>query len=323
MSDVLSQDQVAALVAAAREGQLPDAPTQSSAPRRRRVRKIDFTRPSKFTTDQQRRLERALENFARTVSTRLSAELRVPMSVELIDIAQLTWSNALDEVPDASISAIVDVTPINGRILLTAERSLVLVLLERLLGGKGTERPPERHLTDVDLALTSRVFQTLLDELSISFNDMAELQFVLLELETQRAPAQLAPLSEPSLALTLEVKLGRVSSTMVLLLPHRALEPVLAAPPEEEEDAGIAFAVGEALGGVSVELRAEVGSVDLPLDGVLALKPGDVLRLGPSAGEGEREVTLFADSVPLHRARLGRNGRRRAVQITRRVEEGS
>ncbi|MEA2150894.1 MAG: flagellar motor switch protein FliM [Solirubrobacteraceae bacterium] len=319
---VLNDDQVAALVAAARDGQLPETPTQAPASRRRRVRKIDFTRPSKFTTDQKRRLERAHDSFCRSVSTRLSAELRTAISIELIDTAQLTWANALDEVPKRSVSGIVDVAPLDGRILLTAELTLLLGLLDRLLGGPGVDHPVQRTLTDVDRALTRRIFQTLLDELTISFTDVAELSFGLVDLETERAPAQLAPLSEPTLAMTFEVKLGRASSTMVLLIPHRAVEPVLRAPPvtagAAEITAGTAAAVGDALGEVVVQLRAEVGSVDMTLERVLALRPGDVLRLDGSAEEGA--VTLYADAVALQRCKLGRNGRHRAVGVLGAVE---
>lgn len=319
----MSEDQVAALVAAAKEGQLPDVDAQAPASRRRRVRKIDFTRPSKFTTDQQRRLERAHENFCRGFSTRMSAELREPISVEIIDTAQLTWANALDEIPRRSAFAIIDVAPIDGRMLITAELTLLLGILERVLGGQTGDRPAERTLTDVDRALVSRIFQTLLDELSISFNDLAELQFGLLDLETERAPAQLAPFSEPTLAMTFEFKVGRMSSTMVLLIPHRAIEPVLRKTPTLEHDAELAAdaaaAVSDAMGEVVVQLRAEVGSVDMPLGHVLALRPGDVVRLDGATEEGA--VTLYADAVGLHRAKLGRNGRRRAVGILGPVEE--
>ena len=320
---VMSEDQVAALVAAAKDGQLPDADVQAPISRHRRVRKIDFTRPSKFTTDQQRRLERAHVTFCRSVSTRMSAELRSLISVELIDTAQLTWANALDEIPRQSISAIVDVAPIDGRILVTAELTLLLGLLERVLGGQTNDHPEERTLTDVDRALVSRIFQTLLDELAISFNDVADLQFALLDLETERAPAQLAPLSEPTLAMTFEFKLGALSSTMVLLIPHRAIEPVLRTAGATQHDAELAAdaaaAVGEAMADVVVQLRAEVGSVDMSLERVLALAPGDILRLDGATEEGA--VTLYADAIALHRAKLGRNGRRRAVGVLGPVQE--
>jgi flagellar motor switch protein FliM len=70
---------------------------------------------------------------------------------------------------------------------------------------------------------------------------------------------------------------------------------------------------------VVVELRAEVGSVDMSLRRVLALCPGDILRLDGTAEEGA--VTLYADTVALQRAKLGRNGRRRAVGIMGPVED--
>ena len=125
--DVLSNDQVAALVAAAQEGSLPERADAAPAPVSRRVRTVDFTRPTKFTKDQQRRLELAHDTFCQTASTRLSAEMRVPMKLEVIDIAQLTWTNALAEVPDPSVSAIVELEPHRTRMLMTIELSLVLV----------------------------------------------------------------------------------------------------------------------------------------------------------------------------------------------------
>ena len=110
---VLSADAIAALVDAAREGRLPE---ETATPqRRRRMRAVDFTRPTKFTADQERRLKRSLEAFSRTASTRLSAELRVPLELEVINASQLTWANAHAQVLSKSISAITEVQPIGTR----------------------------------------------------------------------------------------------------------------------------------------------------------------------------------------------------------------
>ena len=303
------------------DAQLPGAQVRPA--RQRRLRDIDFTRPTKFTPDQQRRLERAYKSFCRSASTRMSAELRSTISVELVDTVQLTWANALDALPPRAVSGVIEVAPIEGRMLLSAELTLILGLLEPVLGGQSDEQPAERWLTDVDRALARRIFQTLLDELSISFNDLAELQFRLLDLETERAPTQLAPLSEPTLAMTFDFKLGETASTMMLLIPHCAVEPVLRSAGDTQHDAelaaGAAVAVGAAMYDVVVELRAEVGSVDMSLQRVLALRPGDILRLDGTAEEGA--VTLYADTVPLQRAKLGRNGRRRAVGVLGPVED--
>src|SRR3712207_8308575 len=96
---------------------------------------MDFTRPTKFSADQERRFKRALDTFCRTASTRLSAELRVPLELEVINASQLTWSNAHAQVPARSISCTVEVVPVGTRMLFSAETNLILSAIELLLGG--------------------------------------------------------------------------------------------------------------------------------------------------------------------------------------------
>jgi flagellar motor switch protein FliM len=320
--EVLSNDQVAALVAAAQEGTLPER-AEPRQRRSRRVRTVDFTRPTKFTKDQQRRLELAHETFCQTASSRLSAELRVPMRLEVIDVGQLTWSNALSEVPEPSISAIVELEPHRTRFMMTLEMPLVLAFIERVLGGGVGRRIPSRKLSDIDRALAGHVFEQLLDQLSVTWSDLAECRMKLIDLEMQPESVQLAPLSEPTLCLTMEMRMDRDSSTMTLLLPYRAIEPVadrldVDAYEDNQDDPDVADRMNQVMGNVDVQLRAEVAHMPISAADVLGLKPGDVLRFGQAAEEG---VTIFADETPVYRAKPGRHGHRRAVQVVERLEQ--
>ena len=318
--DVLSNDQVAALVAAAQEGQLPDRgePRQR---RSRRVRPVDFTRPTKFTKDQTRRLELAHDTFCQTASSRLSAELRVPMRLEVIDLAQLTWTNALAEVPDPSVSAVIELEPFGTKMLMTLELSLILSVIERILGGPVGRRVPVRKLSDIDRALASHIFEQLLDQLSVTWHDLADATLRLRDLEMQPETVQLAPLSEPTLCVSMEARLDRESSTVTLLIPYRSVEPVATRLETDgyfdgAEDEDATDRMHQALRAVDVQLRAEVAATDLAAEDVLALKPGDVLRFGRPAAAG---VTIFADETPVYRAKPGRHGNRRAVQVLDRL----
>ena len=316
---VMSADAIAALVDAAREGRLPE---EAPAPqRRRRMRAVDFTRPTKFTADQERRLRRSLETFCRTASTRLSAELRVPLELEVIDGTQLTWGNAHAGLPAGSITAVVETQPIGTRMMLAAESGLALGAIELLLGGGDVSEVRERRLTDIDWALARHFYERMVMQLSVVWHDLAELELAVAGLELHLETAQVVPVSEPTLTMTMEARLGGISHTVALLLPWSAIAPV-ADRFGAREDAGADRGEGEvetvrrAVGRVDVTVRAEVASVELPIEQVLALRPGDVLRLDAPAEAG---VTLFADKVPVHRARPGRSGSRRAVQVTDRV----
>jgi flagellar motor switch protein FliM len=112
---------------------------------------------------------------------------------------------------------------------------------------------------------------------------------------------------------------------MALVLPHRAVEPALehlsgSQFGEVQIDTEAQAAVRTGLEAVAVEIRAEVASRHMPVEEVLALKPGDVLRFRVPAAEG---VTLCAGHVPAHRGQPGRNGNWRAVQVIGRAEVGS
>src|SRR3954452_20938128 len=169
---VLSPEAIAALVDAARDGRLPDEKPQPQ--RRRRMRAVDFTRPNKFTAEQERRLRRTLEAFSRTASTRLSAELRAPLELELLTSSQLTWANAHAQVPANSLAAIFEVQPIGTRMLLSAESPLILAAIELLRGGSlDGSGIRERRMTDIDQALGKHFFERLLAQLTLIWTDVA------------------------------------------------------------------------------------------------------------------------------------------------------
>ena len=328
MSDTVDAERIAALFEAA--GQPNRRPAGEDDPSRvgrrpRWLRTVDFSRPTKFTTDQERRLTRALEAFCRTGSARLSAE-RVPLELELLDCSQHTWTNAHAQVPAESVVAVVGLDPLGTRIVLTAEHALLRAGLEALLGGAADREPAERKLTDIDLVLIRRLFDGLVEALSGVFSDNAGVQLAVQSVDPGGETAYIEQPSEPTLALTMEARLGRTSTTMVLLLPYTAVEPVLARFTGREDalegprDPLSAEAVRAGVSRVDVTVRAEVADRRMAISEVLALRPGDVVKLGGAAGS---DVTLFAEDVPVHTARPGRSGNRRAVQVVARVEERS
>jgi flagellar motor switch protein FliM len=313
---VLSPDAIAALVDAAREGRLPE---EKPAPqRRRRMRAVDFTRPTKFTAEQTRRLHRTLDAFCRTASTRLSAELRVPLEMEVLTSTQLTWANAHGAVPANSTAAIFNVEPIGTRMLLSTESTLLLGAIELLLGGTIDGGVKERRMTDIDQALGRHFFERLLAQLTLIWTDVAGLDLTLETVDQHMETAQMVSVSEPTLSFMLEARLSGISATLALLIPWSAIAPVadqFAARDDghssrsEEDETSVRRAVGD----VEMTVRAEVAAIAMPIEAVLALKAGDLLRLNAPATGG---ITLYADKVPVHTGRPGRSGSRRAVQVT-------
>jgi flagellar motor switch protein FliM len=245
----------------------------------------------------------------------------VPIEFEMIDTSQLTWRDAHGQVPDGAIAAVAETQPLGTKLLLASEVNLVLGAIELLLGGDSGTGISERRLTDIDWALARHFFDRMLAQLSVVWDDMAGVQLGVDSLDMHMEMAQLVSASEPTLSITMEARLDGGSSTMALLLPWTSVAPMVESFASQDDAVANrgedeARSVRRAVGRVNMTLRAEVASREMPIEEVLALKPGDVLRLNAPAEGG---ITLFADKVPVHRAKPGRSGSRRAAQVVERL----
>jgi flagellar motor switch protein FliM len=313
----LSTDQIADLVEKAKHGELPPADANQPQRRNARLRTVDFSRPTKFTSDHQRRIDRALETFCQTAVTRLSAELRWPVEMELINTMQLTWAAAQTQLPPGSLVMSVDVMPLGTSMLMTVEQSFIVLALEAMLGGSPSGPPQERRFSEIDWVLTRRLLETIVNQLSIVWDDLAQINLQAGQIdEDHNDGSQIASVSESTYVTVVEIRLNKQSAALELLIPWIAIEPVSARisgheRTEEEEEVG-APPIGAAVANAPVTVRAEVASTEMAVGDILALQPGSVIAFD---GKVEDGVTLFAENVRIARAQPGASGRRRAVQI--------
>ena len=319
MTQAMTQDAISALVEAARDGSVADVPAPA-ARRARRLRRMDFTRPTKFSGDQERRIRRAMETFCRSASTRMSAELRSQVEFEVIDLDQLGWAAAHAALPGDAIGVTLGAGP-GGRFLLTAEQAFVLTAVELLLGGSTENASGTRRLGDIDWELSTLLFEHLVSQLGPVWDDLCGLPLTIERLDPTSETGHLSSVSEPTLVVTMEVRLLRRSSAFVLLVPHAAVAGVaeeLAGATDRalaREDDPDADAVVRS---VEVVARAEVARVRVRLNRVLALRPGDLVRLEAPTSAG---VELCVEDTAVFRCRPGRLDARRAVQIEGLLED--
>jgi flagellar motor switch protein FliM len=317
MSETLTPDQIAELVERAKHGELPDS--DDSAPRRtQRLRTVDFSRPTKFNSDQQRRITRAIETFCQSAVTRLSAELRAEIELEMINSTQVTWMGAQSQLATGSLTARLEVGPIGTRMLLAAEQQFVLTCIECLLGGAPDRPPRERRLSEIDWVLARRLLDSIVAQLSTVWDELAGVSLAVEEIEEQNESSQLFSVSEPTFVVVIEARINKHSATLQLLIPWMAIAPVA------DDVAGLEQPLGDgaspemreierAMSAVPVTLRAEVASVEMAVADILALGPGSVVGLGAPADQG---VSIYAENVKLGRGYPGANGVKRAIQIS-------
>ena len=282
------------------------------------MRTVDFSRPTKFTTDHQRRIERALDTFCQTAATRLSAELRWPIELEAINTTQATWSAAQALLPQGCLAVMIDVQPIGTRMLLTAEQTFVLTAVECLLGGSPDRPPRERRLTEIDWSLTRRLFESMVTQLSLVWQDLGRISLAAGEIELHNDTGQIASVSEPTLVVVIESRINKQSSALSLLIPwivDRARRAADLRPRGAEHRRRRGTGGGHRAGD-----DGRAGYACAPRSRPWTWRSTRSSRSSPEAwsawaSKPQDGVALFAENMKIAQGHPGANGAKRAVQI--------
>jgi len=281
------------------------------------IRTLDFSEPTKFTAELTRRVVRVLDPFCDALASVLSSELKANVEVKLADSLQLTWAAGKAQLPADSIAVAVEPESIERHMLLSVELPFVLQALECMLGGDAAQAPSERHLSEIDWVLTRGLLDSIVRQLAAAWDELGGPDLRRGEVDTEGDAGVLAPIGEPTFAVTLESSIDGLPSVISLLIPWAAFEPVAerirgAGSLQQNADPFESEALRRGLAGAHVLLRAEVGSVQMPIERMLELIPGVLVPLGERAEDG---VRLFAEDASLGRGRPGRSGTRRAIKL--------
>ncbi len=282
------------------------------------VRRLDFSQPTKFTTDIRRHLSASLATFAEALSQELSNQLKAEVEVSIGEVQQDMWAAARVRLATDALAVAVQEGSPERALLLSVELPFLLQALECLLGGKAAQAPAERHLTDIDWSLAKGLLDTVVGGLSRAWVELDGPELTRGELDLEGDAGVTAPATEPTLAVVLQSTIDGIASSMTLLMPWTAVEPIAESargnghhhPPPPE--AGSSDGLRSGLAVAKVLLRAEVGTVQMPIERMLKIVPGGLVELEEAASEG---VVVYAEEVSVGRGRPGRSGTRKAIKL--------
>ena len=326
MAEVLSQDEIDQLLSAISAGEISTEEVHQPKDQRK-IKIYDFKRPDKFSKDQIRTVSIMHETFARLTTTSLSAQLRSLVHVHVASVDQLTYEEFIRSIPNPTTLAVVDMDPLKGSAILEIDPAITFSIIDRLFGGQGEGAKFSRELTDIEQSVMEGIIVRVLGNLRESWSTVIDLRPRLGGIETNPQFAGIVPPSEMVVLVTLETKVGEVEGMMNLCIPYLTIEPIISKLSAQywyssvrrgttTENLNI---LRSRLATVAVTLSAEIGNMDITVRDVLALRPGDIIRL---------DSVRVADPMPLKvgdrkkfLCRPGVLGNKLAVQIVKKLEE--
>ena len=279
---------------------------------------FDFRRPSKFSREHMRGLEVVHEMFVRRVSSTLSHRLRTIVSIEPFSTDQITYEDYIRSMPNPSVIGTFSMDPLPGALVVEMSTELALSFVDRLLGGTGT-KAPMRGPTDIEARVITDVMASSIAAIREALEPVQAVEPKLESVDFNPRFVQVVAPTEMILLLGYTVRLGSgAEGILSLCYPFTTIEPALerlehrvlieGASAEEGESPPL----GPVVPDLDVPLAIRLRTSQVPTAQLAALQPGDVIRLDHRIDEPARGEVGGCHVVS---ARLGRRGRRLAVQI--------
>lgn len=330
MPDVLSQNEVDALLAAVDDGDFDLANADVAKPpsgggggggggggrpsvQPKDVAIYDFKRPERVSTDQIRSMEMLHEVLARKLGASLSSYLRTIVDVKLASVEQLTYQEFIMSLPNPTCFNLLACDPLDGQMVLEINPSIVYPILDKLLGGGNTEvHIPEREMSEIEWRLIGYVSSETLCFLREAWLPIMEIDFKVTQREANPQLMQIVPPNEVVILICFEVKMGESSGMLNICVPFPVVEPVMSnfstiqtwftsrRSTDVEADRR---KLSEGVSKVNVEIVSYLARTRISMHQFLNMKPGAIIPTKKSVND---ELLLMIDGKPKYRGYAGK-----------------
>ena len=324
MADVLSQNEIDALLKQLSSGEL-DIEDVEEKPQMK-VKDYDFSRPAKFSKEHLRTLEIIFEHFGRLLSSNMPAYLRKQVQVEVMNSEAVTYQEFSNALSNPVLLGVVNMSPLNGSIILEMATNIGFTIIDRLLGGTGAPLEKTRDFSEIEISIIERIFNIIIDLLREPWANVVEINPYLERIETNSQFAQIISPSEMIAIVTININIGGVEGLMNVCLPYITLEDVMDklntkywfSTMQARDETSYSDVIEVAINKALIPVSAELGKSTLNVIDFINLQVGDIIKLDSHV---EDELNIYVGSIVKFKALPGSSMENYAVKITEVIRE--
>ncbi|RKY36870.1 MAG: flagellar motor switch protein FliM [Candidatus Omnitrophota bacterium] len=321
--NTMDQDEVNALLNAVDSGKVAFEKENPGAHKKFPV--YNFRNPNYISKEIMHIISAVHENFARTFSFSLSGMLRSLVQIDMLSIDQLTFDEFTLSLPEYTCLNVVSMQPFEGTFIVEVNLNVLILFIERLLGGEGSGNFKERLLTELEKILSIKIIKKLLAEYKTAWNQVVAFEPKIEKTETDPRFIKSMDMHERVLLVCFEVKVAKEKGIINICFPYSYLEPILRKLVTQSSKHLIkksgklrqSFSkMQEQLLDLPFLLHSVLTTTVLPLNDILDLKKGDIIRLNMRTDD---DISIMLDNNAIYRAKLGLRSKRKISIITKRV----
>lgn len=268
-------------------------------------------------------LEIVFDRLVRLATTSLRNFTSDNVEVSLDSISSVRFGDYLNSIPLPAILSVIKAEEWENFGLLTVDSGLIYSMIDVLLGGRragGVIRVEGRPYTTIEMALSRRMIEVILEDTRKAFEPLTQVTFTLERLETNPRFAAISRPANAAILVELRIDMDDRGGKVEILLPYATIEPV--------REQLLQMFMGEKFGrdpiweghlateiyAADTHVEAVLHEMDVPLSEVMSLSEGQTLLFDRTPTD---PVTLKCGTTKLTEAVMGHIGKNVSVRVTR------
>ena len=321
---VLTREEVSALVEAMQSGDVDTSTADSPAPA---VQAYSLIANDTTSRGQLAALEMINDRFSRQFRGSLLTLLRQAVKVTVVPFDVMTFNAYLQTLPSPCNVNIVRFAPLRGYGLVTLEPSIVYGAVDSFFGGRGggsLELSPLRGFTPTEERIIQLLLDSVFDNLREAWAPVYGLAPEFVSREINPAFAQVGEDKETVAVCRFELELGPdVRGQLTIMYPFSALKPIRlllrgrlqTGERDEKLAARWSDQLRDAVSDSELELVAQLATLRVSALDLASIRPGDTLWFKPPPS-----VKVLVQSTHVFDAEYGTADGNVAVRIERVME---
>jgi len=331
VDQVLTQEEIDALLNAMNTGEISEDTIEQEQDNAPKVRNYDFRRPTRLSKDYINTLHMIFEDFSKMAGNVLSTQLRTNVSVDLAAIEQVSYDEFMHSIPRVTILGMFHSEPLKGTQMLEINPQLCNLMVELLCGGLEvrSQHPDEEiktkeEFSDIDLALMQEIIKEMVNVYQTVWKDIVVLDSKFDLIDTNPQLSQAMSPNEAVILVTFTVKVFGLSTFINLCIPYVFFEGILdklsirnwfdSSNDDNEDDLRD---IRRGLNNVEMEITTKLGDVQMSVADFLNLEVGDVVRLDKKTTE---PLETYIEDEPYYTVKPGQKDGQLAIELLDKME---
>ena len=284
MSEMLSQEEVDALLKGVSEGEID---TEQPEEHDLLAEAYDLTGQDKVVRGVMPTLQTMSERFARIFRTTLSSLLKKVVTVNTVSVQVSKYQDVMKTIPVPASLNLFKMNPLKGVALFIIESRVVFALIDIIFGGTGRKsaKIEGREFTIIENNLIKKIVLSALSNFKDVWKTIVQLDVVYQGTENDPQFVQIVAATDIVIVMEFEVDMGFSSGKINFCIPYLMIEPInkkLQANVQEDMlvvDKEWTNSFKKGLESANVKLSVELGRTELTGGEIANLKKGDVILL--------------------------------------------